>query len=163
MNLTVWVSSIKHLQRFSTIAPDGVTANEIKVRLPKNFPQMTINQYNIPLVMISEGKLIVEENSISFTAKRKNSFLMALQKYKNLDYNLSFKLDISEINCIARYHHIDIISKYNIHWIRLMHSSEKTINNLLISCRGYGCFTKVHNKNDKLHIFLKELIEKNNV
>ena len=98
---TIWISSIDHLETYEKIVKSASFREKFfyKYQLPLGFPRIK----NMPSVFFSRGDLAVNDDESMYMAFEKSGSNKD-SVYKNLQNDLSFTLNCSNIISIEKYH-----------------------------------------------------------
>lgn len=157
----IWISSIKHLETFYTVATSTSVGRKLigHYKMPKGFPKLNLYYFlGIPVVFFSKGKLSIEEKSLKYNASHNK--IGFLKSYSNLKNDLAFEIEYSSIKSIERYQHQNaFINYYNINWIRITLNNDILDGDILICIGGSGpSMSGIINSNDKLFDMLEQNI-----
>lgn len=127
---TIWISSINHLDAFNEIVK--VTPSWRKLlgisKIPSDFP----NRNKSAIVYFSQGELLFKKDKIIYNAvKAKKRFLYS---YNNLNNDLSFELNHSNIKSIEWYTARHWLTNWK--WIRITCDNEILGGDFLICADG---------------------------
>ncbi|WP_333648073.1 hypothetical protein [Lacrimispora sp.] len=137
---SIWVSSVNHLTTFHSITTGTPFWRKLISRyvMPENFPMNNMyNFFRMPIVLISEGHITLDEKALKYTAHHEKS--KATKDCRNLNSDLSFEIDYSDIQSIDLYkHNYASINHYNITWIRIVPKTNVLDQDILICVGGSG-------------------------
>ncbi len=135
--LSVWISSINHMDSFSIINQKNPGWKYILGlnKIPDDFPQVKSGYRKYPVVLFSKGSLEIFERQIDFKSNIIDS--SDNLKYSNLK-NLNFEIDYSSIKIEWYLHRKPFLKAFNISWIKLSISNSNLFDHILISADGTG-------------------------
>lgn len=147
---TIWISSISHLENYGKIVNSASFREKFvyNYNLPSDFPRIK----NVPSLYFSRGEVKIKNGNLIYTAfmEKNNS-----NGYYNLQDNLSFTLNHSNIKSIKHYHYKNAFGRSNRHWIRIICNEDIIGGDFLI------CADSVHNTENLFKILnqIKEFQE----
>lgn len=138
---TIWISSIDHLKTYEKIVKSASFREKFfsKYQSTPDFPKIR----NQPSVFFSRGELTFEGDELIYRAFGEKSDSDKDPVYKNLQNDLSFALNSSNIKSIEKYHFKKGYGRNKRHWIRIITNNRILGGDFLIATDNIGNTTRL--------------------
>ena len=158
-----WISTCEHIQRVSTIYQQSSKVDRLlkRYKLPSDFPytsfSMGLFSSRIPLAIIANGAMEVNYRHLVFQAR---PMLMPGATLHQLQKNLVFTLDASEIVQIERYHAASpFASQYDLLFSRIYTHRSGLLTDFLVCVGGIGPQVEhIRKQSNQLFLMLRKAI-----
>lgn len=137
----ILISSIDHLETYEKIVKSASFREKFfyNYQIPPGFPMIK----NQPSIYFSRGELTLEDDELIYGAFNEKSSSDKDSFYKNLQDDLSFTLNRSNIKSIEKYHFKRAFGRYNRHWIRITCIKDIMDGDFLIATDNIGNTTRL--------------------